>query len=980
MSIRSKTAVLFGLTTISLVVLLYLIARATLLTRFARMEDQYTRETVNQVKDYLDDELRWLDTLTKEHAAWDAMFQFAADLRADFAAKQFTPHWFQDLRIDFFAVLSPTGELRYARTYEPRRGAVIPMPAAMSDGIAQVMAPTPGETPTRRGWVLLPHCPAMVAARWIEPTKADDAPRGTLVMGRCLTRGLVEKLGAVFQAQVTYELPDDPAITPDFRRARDALLAHHAAYLDTPARDASAGYFLVRDARSRPALIFRVEQPRSIFRQGQQTVLYLFFGLAAVAMAFGLMGLAAVDRIILSRVTRLSREVIGIANSGDPGGRVQMAGFDELSALAFAINGMLKAMEQNARDLRASESKFRSLIENSFEGILLLSREANILYASPSVERLTGHTPAELAGRPVIDLFRSSDQEADDTWLRDLAALSDGARTTEALLRRKDGSRRWMESTATNLLDDPNVQAIVFNFRDVHERRSAEETLRLTQFSVELASDAVFWIDAQARFLYVNQAACRALGYSRAELLSMTVHDIDPVFPVNRWAEHWEDLQRTGSLRFESVHRTKDGRAFPVEINANYLRFGGQEFDFAFSRDLTERKRAEQEKDLLEAELHHAQKMEAIGRLAGGVAHDFNNLLTGIRGYADMVSEALDPHHELQADLDEIKKATTSATSLTNQLLAFSRKQISSPRVIDLNDLVASSRRLLGRLIGEHIQFIFRPQRDLRPVKVDPHQIEQVLVNLSVNARDAMPAGGRLTIETANVDTRSLVSSGPHRYAAEELVMIAVRDTGVGMTDEVQAHLFEPFFTTKEKGKGTGLGLATVYGIVQQNQGFIHVESKPDAGTAFRLYFPVAKGQPEAVAESVAPTMPTGEETILLAEDEEVVRNLAEKILTKLGYRVLIASDGHEAVVLGEQHRQSIKLLLTDIIMPHLNGKDLYTRLREVIPGLKVIYMSGYTEDVFAHDGVLDDNAVFIQKPFTLEHITQKIRDVLDRA
>jgi two-component system, cell cycle sensor histidine kinase and response regulator CckA len=376
--------------------------------------------------------------------------------------------------------------------------------------------------------------------------------------------------------------------------------------------------------------------------------------------------------------------------------------------------------------------------------------------------------------------------------------------------------------------------------------------------------------------------------------------------------------------------------------------------------------------------------MEAVGRLAGGVAHDFNNLLTAISGYCDLLLHRLPEYSTLRRDVDEIRRAGDRAASLTQQLLAFSRRQVLQPKVLDLNAVVTNMTQMLRRLIGEDIELSMSLCPDLGHVRADPGQIEQVIVNLAVNARDALPSGGRITVSTANVDILPRDASAHPDIRPGPHVLLSMEDTGLGMNQEVRSHLFEPFFTTKEKGKGTGLGLATVYGIVSQSGGHIRVESAPGRGSAFRIFLPRMDAPGDGARHAPEPDgtrIPSpGTETVLLVEDEEVVRLLAREILRMNGYTVLEARDGREALLLSEAHPGPIHLMLTDVVMPKMSGRELAERLVPKRPGTRVLYMSGYTDDAIVRHGVLEDGIAFLQKPFTARTLALKVRDVLDSA
>jgi len=412
----------------------------------------------------------------------------------------------------------------------------------------------------------------------------------------------------------------------------------------------------------------------------------------------------------------------------------------------------------------------------------------------------------------------------------------------------------------------------------------------------------------------------------------------------------------------------KDGATFPVEISLSPLTTEADTVIVAV-RDITARRQ-------LEDQLRQVQKMEAVGRLAGGVAHDFNNILGVILGHSQILLSGMGPNDPRRPRVDQIMSASQRAAGLTRQLLAFSRRQVFETRVLDLNQTIESVIKMLGRLIGEDVTLSFRPGESLGRVRADPTQIEQVLMNLAVNARDAMPDGGRLVIETttAAIDddyVRVHGGAAPGRY-----LCIAVSDTGHGMSKDVQAHIFEPFFTTKEPGKGTGLGLSTVYGIVKQSEGFIYLYSEPGRGTTFKIYLPVVGGEVEKPAEP--PPARPGSETVLLVEDEEGLRELIDELLEESGYHVLAAENPTKAIEIAERHEGVIHLLLTDVVMPQMNGRELARRVKQRRPDVRVLYMSGYTEDTIANQGVLEAGSSLISKPFTQESLSRKLRELLD--
>ncbi|HMJ01076.1 MAG TPA: PAS domain S-box protein [Gaiellaceae bacterium] len=512
--------------------------------------------------------------------------------------------------------------------------------------------------------------------------------------------------------------------------------------------------------------------------------------------------------------------------------------------------------------------------------------------------------------------------------------------------------------------------------------RDSEERFRAMFDSAAIGTGV---LDLEGRIVTSNRALEEMLGFTKEELESRTA--VELTHPDDRTRE----LQLFGELaegkreeyRLEKRCLAKGGDVVWGHHTVSLVRdgFSRPKFAIAMLEDITPRRQAEEARLRLESQLRQAQKMEAVGQLAGGVAHDFNNLLTAIRGYSEFALNRLgDGNESIRKDIEEIAKSADRASSLTRQLLAFSRKQLLQPRILQLNDVVGEVDKMLRRLIGEDIEVVTVFGRALGRVKADPGQIEQVLVNLVVNARDAMPDGGKLTIETTNVDVDDEYAAAHEGLAAGNYVMLAVHDTGHGIDIETKSRLFEPFFTTKEQGKGTGLGLATVYGIVKQSGGYIVVESEPGKGAAFKVFLHRLEAGANAVEHvlHVVEERPRGSETVLLVEDEEVVRNLVREILEGNGYTVLEARNGAEALDLGRRFKGPIHLLVTDVVMPKMSGRELAERLVTIHRETRILYMSGYTDGAIGQHGVLDPETELLQKPFSFDELAQKVRKVID--
>ena len=529
---------------------------------------------------------------------------------------------------------------------------------------------------------------------------------------------------------------------------------------------------------------------------------------------------------------------------------------------------------------------------------------------------------------------------------------------------------------------ETTVNAVIQTALHKHERdrclRESEEWLTTTLGCI---GDAILATDSSGRIRFVNRVAEALTGWSAEEAMGK---DVDTVFrlrdggtrepvpcPVATILRDGKSLE----LAADTILVCRDGSERQIADSASPIKdkAGNVIGAVLVFRDTAERLRAAEA-------LRRMQKMDAVGQLAGGVAHDFNNLLTVILGSADLLLEGLAPDHAEREEVEEVRKAALRAADLTRQLLAFSRQQVLAPQVLDLNEVVANMDKILRRVIGEDIDLRTVPDRDLGAVRADPSQLEQIVMNLAVNARDAMPTGGKLTIATANAELDDAYAGDHRGVQPGSYVMLAVNDNGVGMDAATRSRIFEPFFTTKPVGKGTGLGLATVYGIVKQSGGYIWVYSEPGLGTTFKIYLPRAEG---SVAGSVAqglvpPVSLHGSETILLVEDEEMVRTLVQKVLNANGYSVLVAANGPEAERVGAEHPGPIHLLMTDVVLPGRNGPEVAQRLMIARPGIRVLYLSGYTNDAIVHRGVLEAGVAFLHKPFTRAVLGRKVREVLD--
>ena len=646
---------------------------------------------------------------------------------------------------------------------------------------------------------------------------------------------------------------------------------------------------------------------------------------------------------------------------------------------AIATFAALRVLRKDDR-LRQSEESYRLLVEQSPDAVWVHCG-GRVVYANSACAAIFGASSVDkLIGKRVLDFLHSDDRAAvRESVERREGDLSAPLLRTERKYIRLDGKGLEVESMVKPVLYEgqPSTQVI---FRDISERKAAEQELRKSEerfykaFNVNPEPILINTL-LEGRYVDVNESFLRVHGYGREEIIGHTAVEMKLWKRPEDRVRYLRTLKDEGSVRdLEIMFQTKSGSQRTGLISAEIIDIAGQKCAIAVIRDITERSH-------LEAQLRQAQKMEAVGQLSGGIAHDFNNLLGVILGYSDVLETQLDPDSRMYKSAEQIKKAGQRAASLTRQLLAFSRQQVLEPKVLSLNTIVVDTEKMLRRLIGENVELRVELDPELGHVRADQGQIEQIIVNLAVNGRDAMPQGGILTIETANFEADDSYVRQRPPMSAGSFILLSVTDAGVGMDAETQARIFEPFFTTKGPGKGTGLGLATVYGVVKQSRGFIWVHSEPGHGTRFEILLPRVKAPVVTVEPDARVTgSRKGSETVLLVEDEESLRKLILDMLRDDGYAVLEAANAAEAIEAARQAQGKIDLVLTDVVMPGMNGSELADQLVSLCPWIKILYMSGYTEFAVTAGDIVRQERALLQKPFTRQSLLGKIRDVLENS
>jgi two-component system, cell cycle sensor histidine kinase and response regulator CckA len=685
---------------------------------------------------------------------------------------------------------------------------------------------------------------------------------------------------------------------------------------------------------------------------------------------------------------RTSHQII--SSSKDLNGELRWleTSIQPISEGIFVLINDITERKRAEESLRESEEQYRMLFDHMIQGAFRVRTDGSIMDVNPAALRVFGLSKEEFLNNAYADSMRNLIREDGTTLSRaetpEMLALKTGIPTSDVvgLWNPQIKKAFWIEFTAIpEFLEGCNTPyQVLVTLHDISERKQAESDHDRLALAIDQSSECVVIIGPDRIVQYVNPVFEKTAGKKREEAighpLPITEHQ-DEAFYRNFWSV----LESGKTWKGRLINYTNDGTQYTEEATVSPVFNGaGVIVNYvSIARNITEVLRLQEEKEKLQEQFLQAQKMESIGRLAGGVAHDFNNMLNVISGYAQLSLDVTDPSHPLYFNLQEIKKAAQRSTDLTRQLLAFARRQTIAPRVLDLNSTIAGLLSMLQRLIGEEIGLVWMPGRNLWSVRIDPTQIDQILANLAVNARDAIDQQGKITIETANVTVDEDYCVHHLSFVPGKYVMLAISDDGCGMDKDVLEHLFEPFFTTKKIGKGTGLGLATVYGIVKQNEGFVNVYSEPGRGSTLKIYLPrYVSAESTGTTEIAVETSSGGVETILLVEDEEAVLNLAKKMLERLGYKVFAATTPTEAIRFAKEYPDEIQGLLVDVVMPEMTGRELAEQLTLLRPRLKTLFMSGYTANVIAHRGVLDEGVVFIQKPFSSADLAAKIREVLE--
>jgi len=992
MTVRTKTFLIIGTTLSFIIATITLIAGLLMARQAAKSDRRQMKQRVLRAQAAVSYEVSELDSSTADYAGWDDTYAFIQDGNEAYIRSNVTYSTFKQNRFGFMVFVNRTGKIVYSKSFDLESEKEVPVPRGL---VGLLTADSPlvrHEDPnsTTSGVWSLPDGPVLLASRPILTSQFTGPIRGALIVGRPVNASSIERISELAQLEFSLLPLGDSRIPND---VRDELLSssNPQAVVSRPISDRDiVAYGLVRDGSQQPTAVLLIGANREFHTGLRRDLAYILTAVLIVGVAAGGTTLILVNRLILRRLTHLHTFVQSIRSGSDLSARLAISGNDELSELCNAFDGLLGRLQdflaqrmQAEEALLASEARFRSIVQYASDVMSIHTIDGEFIYVSPSIQRIAGHDPARLIGTKAFKYIHPDDLEFAAKCFQDVINDIDPHVPVEFRFRHANGSWIHVEAIGKNLLNQPGIGGVLLTCRDVTEHKRMLEALRESERRfrdiLETVNLAAVMLDTEGRITFCNDHLARLCGWPKDDIVGRCW--VDVLIP-----EKDRDRVKKGFNRYISEGKipshheghvvTRRGEIRQVVWDSTVLKTpeGNMAGIASIGRDVTDQRR-------LEDQYRHAQKMEAIGQLAGGVAHDFNNLLQVMLGYVEGALHALVPGQSPHAELQEVVQAISRATILVRQLLTFSRRETMRCENLDLDNVILNMSKMLRRVIGEHITLETVAHGNLPTVYADPNHIEQILVNLALNARDAMTNGGNLRIETTAVFLDEDFERSHPWAQTGHYVLLSVSDTGTGMSPDVLEHVFEPFYTTKEVGKGTGLGLATVYGIVRQHGGLINVESSPGKGTVFRIYLPVRKKEETAAvspAEEAPPLQGHGE-TILLAEDDELVRNFTLHVLQDAGYAVLAVGDGEAAIRCYEENADEIDLCILDAVMPKKSGRIVYENIIAQKPDAKILFSSGYSFSVLESDHLPSKGFDLIQKPFSSWKLLRKVHEMLNR-
>jgi PAS domain S-box-containing protein len=1003
MTLSRKTYLIICAAFIGLTAVMSFVSYDILWKGFGVVESESIKGHVGRVLGIIDYEYETLARTAADYAGWDETYDYVRNKNQNYINVNMDISIFAQLGLNALIILDVNGGVVYSTGYDGAKGKRTPLSREFMEHFRPGGFLAVHENPksVKKGIIRLKERGIIVASHPVLTSTFSGPVMGTLVMARDLDEVVINRWNKLTGTSMSLEpVRDQKKIAPS-----------PEITVEKVSSEIIKGRALLPDIYGNPAYILSVGMPRPVHIQAQRTIRYMAAATSIIFLSFAMAIIWLLKKSITSRLVGISRDVNKIGAEADFSAHIEVKGGDELSELGNEINGMIEKLRESARQLteahgtlyqtnqmlldqiegkkrseealRKSEEKYRLIFEHSPMGLISFDEKGIIAACNDNFVGIIGSSREALIGLNMLNLPDKKIVAAVRKALDGETGLYEDVYSS--VTANKTTPVRAL--FAPLIMEDGHIPGGVGIVEDITERKISEDALRESEkkyrLVLETNPDPMIVYDMEGNVIYFNPAFRNLFGWSLEERIGKKM---DVFVPGDSWPETRKMIEMVmAGKNFYGVetHRlAKDGKAVPVSISGSCHRNqeGNIEATVINLRDMTGIRNAEREKIKLEEKYRQAQKMEAIGQLAGGIAHDFNNMLNIIMGYCQMAMVKTGRPDILKNSLQEIMNAAQRSADLVRQLLAFARKQTIAPRPLDINETVSGMINMLRKLIGENIDLLWAPEPELWPVNMDPTQVNQILTNLAVNARDSISGVGKITIETGNADLDESYCGKHPGFVPGHYAMLAVSDDGCGMDKETLDKIYEPFFTTKEFGKGTGMGLATVYGIVKQNDCFINVYSEPGNGTTFKIYFPRFDQEAAVTEEQVFPSDDlSGTETLLLVEDDEALLKMAQSMLEELGYTVLTADTPNRALEIAKQHVGYIHLLITDVVMPEMNARELQKLTVGLRPDIKCLFMSGYTANVIAHKGFLDENINFLQKPFSMHSLAFKVREALGK-
>ncbi len=994
MKLTFKMNLFLASVVVVLIVGLSAVFRMVVLESFYELDRKHAEDAALRCRESLMREIVHLGSFVHDWSSWDDTYRYVVDRNEEFIQSNITKEVFEDQEINLIHIYDASRRALSAKSYgmDLEREIDLDLAEELGPEIFAMLVDQKDPSRGTDGLVMTSYGPLLVSARPILTSENKGPARGTMVMGRFLSGGIMEAISQQSGVPAGFV----PAVG-EAGAAGDTTTRSGAANLDDvrvvvdPSGDFSTASVVIKDIAGRPAIVLSARVDRAIAGKGLRAY---FLGLVSL-MVLGVAAMVSVYLLTRSMVIEPIEKLAQKANSTLDGKNENVASLsgrdDEIGELARRFDALFGDLARQNKMLEVQEKRLAQIIDFLPDATYAVDREGVVIAWNRAMEEMTGMPKGEVMGRDhghvarrffgtqagmLVDLVLGKPLEGDGRWFN--LVREDSARVTAECHAPSlsEGRGAYLVSAAAPLFDEGGVIAGAIEcLRDVTEKKRAEEVLERLGRTVEQLHDGVLMTGLDGTVIYANPAWASMHRLEAEEVCGRHVSVFHTEVQMEQTVKPFmAEVTSRGSGR-AVISRITSHDEIVETLTSAFLLKDGRKNPTAIvwiARDITQETR-------MEEQLRQAQKMEVVGRLAGGVAHDLNNMLAPILGYAELVLSDLETDSPYYDDILQIRHAAERARDLTQQLLAFSRKQVLEMREVDLGEVVSGYAKMLRRTIREDIEVQLHQNICTKAVKIDVGRIGQVLMNLAINAQDAMPDGGTIVVEISQVTLDEEYARTHGGVIPGDYVVLALSDTGTGIDPTVMEHIFEPFFTTKEVGKGTGLGLATVYGIVRQHGGHISVYSEKNVGTTFRIYLPACTpmGDEQGREKVVEQGMP-GSETIAVAEDDPHVRALACDILEKYGYRVITAPRAEELLDTISKTKEHVDLLLTDVIMPDINGKELFERVRTIRPETKVLFMSGYTGEIITRQGLLAEGVSLVQKPFTVASLTEKVRQVLD--